>query len=215
MRYFDHDTTAGSDDKILALRLEHGSGAIDAYWTLLEKMYADEKPLKLVGSNLETKSVLHRLNIGFDTLKSYVASMLVLGLFQGTMENLYSERAMANIEEYQRKCETARQNGKKGGRKPKAETNGKPSRFPSGNQDAKLRKEKKGMGFDKQNPYRTAGADAALEGAAPPIGYDPKRIPSQGQIEQQRAEAERMEADAIPCPDEVMAQVMAATGGAK
>ena len=122
MRYFDHDTRASDDDAILALRLEHGGAAVDCYWTLLEKMYRDEAPLNLFGSNMETnmetKSVLHRLCIDENTLKTYVSTMVQLGLFEGDVENLISRRAMQNIEAYHARQETARQNGKKGGRKP-------------------------------------------------------------------------------------------------
>ena len=122
MRYFDHDTRASDDDAILALRLEHGGAAVDCYWTLLEKIYRDEAPLNLFGSsgetNMETKSVTHRLCIDEKTLKTYVSTMLQLGLFERDVENLISRRAMQNIEAYHAKQETARQNGKKGGRKP-------------------------------------------------------------------------------------------------
>ena len=50
MRYFDHDTTAGSDDKIMALRLAHGGAAVDAYWVLLEMMYQSETELVIFGN---------------------------------------------------------------------------------------------------------------------------------------------------------------------
>ena len=116
MRYFDHDTHAADDDAIMALRLEHGGAAVDCYWTLLEKMYRDETALNLFGSdgetNVETKSVSHRLCIGSEELKTYVLTMLQLGLLNGTVENLYSERAMQNIDAYRKRTETARQNGK-------------------------------------------------------------------------------------------------------
>ena len=105
MRYFDHDTNASDDDSIMALRLEHGGAAVDCYWALLEKMYREERPVKLFGTdgetNAETKSVAHRLCVDSETLKTYVSTMLELGLFDGTVENLYSNRAMLNITGYQ------------------------------------------------------------------------------------------------------------------
>jgi hypothetical protein len=183
MRYFDHDTHAADDDAIMALRLENGSGAIDCYWTLLEKMYRDEAPLNLVGSNgetnMETKSVSHRLLIDVETLKTYVSTMLELGLMNGSLDCLYSDRAMQNIEAYQAKAETARQNGKKGGRKPtkkpkhnrvgsKEETD----KEPSGLQE----KKRKDIGLDKLNLYQSSdGADA--EKPAPPSDSDDSKVP--------------------------------------
>ena len=51
MRYFDHDTTASKDDGIMALRCDHGSAAVDAYWAIIEKMYADEAPVNRLGTS--------------------------------------------------------------------------------------------------------------------------------------------------------------------
>lgn len=176
MRYFDHDTGAASDDGIMALRIEHGGAAVDCYWTLLEKMYRDEAPINLSETNAETKSVCHRLCIGYETLETYVSTMLEYGLFEGGMESLYSTRAMLNITAYQQKCETARQNGKKGGRKPMS----KPKRKPTRNQDANQSgteslaiKENKLVGFDKQNLLIIKGAsDGAAAGEPAPSAHD-------------------------------------------
>lgn len=176
MRYFDHDTHAADDDAIMALRLEHGGAAVDCYWTLLEMMYRDEKPIELfdkptenqggnqVGTKAVTKSVSHRLCIGSDTLFLYVSTMLELELLDGTVENLYSARAMRNIEAYRAKQETARQNGKKGGRKP--------SRKPKANQGgskAETKKEprplqekkRKYIGSYKEEPIYICASDGA------------------------------------------------------
>ena len=174
MRYFDHDTNASDDDAVMALRLEHGGAAVDCYWALLEKMYRDERPLSIFGTdwetNTETKSVSHRLCLGSDELKKYIGTMLEVGLLEGTPEKLYSKRAVENIKTYQQRAETARQNGKKGGRKPTR----KPSRNRVGsdvatNEETKTlaRKEKKSIGFDKQNQYQYA-ADGAGALDAPP-----------------------------------------------
>lgn len=203
MRYFDHDTTACSDSKFLALRLEHGSVAIDLYWTLIERMYADESPLNLAGSNLETKSVLHLVSITQEELETYISTMIELGLFEGGIDNLFSQRAMDNITAYQQKAETARQNGKLGGRKPKVETNKKPSRLKDENQSAKLRKEKKGIGFDKQNQIPTAGG-ADAEKSAPPaenIAAIFNEVDEQyARTMEHRRSAAELEAKAVPCP---------------
>lgn len=217
MRYFDHDTTACSDSRLMALRLEHGSAAIDLYWTLLERMYADETELNLSGSNLETKSLTWLVSITQEQLESYVLTMLELGLFEGDIEHLYSERAMANITAYQQRRETARQNGKLGGRKPKQKTDKKPSRLADGNQTAKLRKEKKSIGFDKQNqilsgngagggnpaplPQKTADLINAIDAE---MGIDnPFTAEQYAKTMEHRANVAAMEEAAIPCPAEL------------
>lgn len=201
MRYFDHDTTASADDKIIALRMMHGSQAVDCYWALLEKIYADEAPLNLSETNAETQSVCFRLGVGYEDLKRYVSYMIEIDLLEATddADTVTSARAMQKIADYREKCETARQNGKKGGRKPRRKptanrvgTNPK----PSGNQDAKLIEEKRVVGLDKPNQTTTAGADAGGEGPAPrPCGKAERDM-----IEQNRLMAE-FASDAVPCPD--------------
>lgn len=173
MRYFDHDTTASGDDLILALRIEHGGAAVDCYWAILEQIYREESPSVIVRNRPETQALCARLALGFDMVYEYVSTMVAYGLFDadetsdGGYENVISKRARANIEAYQKMCEKNRANGQKGGRKPK--------RKPTGNRAAtqtetesdasggdKKRKEKKVLGFDKQNPNTDAehGADA-------------------------------------------------------
>jgi len=211
MRYFDHDTTACSDSKFLALRLEHGSVAIDLYWTLLERMYADEKALNLGGSNLETKSVLHLVSITQEELEKYVSTMIELGLFEGGLNNLFSQRAMDNIATYQQRVEAARQNGKLGGRKPKAKTEKKPSRLSDVNQSAKLRKEKKGIEtYSVSNPVTLDGAvtdKPAPSSAEEVFDWVDEHVPESSWAKQamqetmeQRERMTEMESLATPCP---------------
>ena len=124
MRYFDHDTDAMTDESIQALRLECGGGAVDAYWAIIERIYKDEADLTLGENQPLTKSVTYWLGLGFDELKNYFSTMHEVGLLN-VVENsdgtftLHSERASENIEKYRKRLETARQNGAKGGRKPK------------------------------------------------------------------------------------------------
>lgn len=120
MLYFDHDTSAGADDKIVALRLECGGAAVDAYWALIEQIYRDETDLDIFGNQHVTKSVSHRLCTDENTLLAYISAMLDIGLLDKDDESgkIYSQRARDNIEKYRAKKETARQNGAKGGRKP-------------------------------------------------------------------------------------------------
>lgn len=121
MQYFEHSSTASSDDKIIALRLEHGGAAVDAYWVIIEHIYREESELVFFGNRYANLSLCHRLNTTPDALETWIASMLDIGLLERDVENpnaLVSVRAMENIAAYREKCETARQNGKKGGRKP-------------------------------------------------------------------------------------------------
>lgn len=183
MRYFDHDTTASSDEKIMALRIEHGGAAVDAYWTLLELMYREETSLEIFanqrGTKLVSRSVSHLLCTGEETLKTWVSTMVELGLFQRDGDTIYSERALRNIEGYEKKRETARQNGKSGGRKPTQKPRRKKSETDVGSSvatDSKptsaQEKKRKGFGFINQNQNPDSAAADAEKSASPESGED-------------------------------------------
>lgn len=176
MQYFNHDTNASTDRAIMALRVSCGGAAVDAYWYLVEQMYLDETELVIFGNQVGSDAIAHVLCTDSETLLSWVEKMVSLGLLERCGDDgasVVSNRMAENVSEFRRKSETARQNGKMGGRKPKAK--------PSGNQggsksetksvsaqkpNAKLIKENKRVGFDKQNqtlgvPPVAAAADAA------------------------------------------------------
>lgn len=181
MKYFDHDTTAGGDDKIISLRLECGGAAVDAYWVILEQLYRDETPLDILGNQHVNRSVCHRLATDSETLKTWIFAMLEIGLLEKAVENdtsIHSPRATENIKAYRDKCETARQNGKKGGRKPTK----KPKANQDGNQtltdaetkgQANKRKEKKDIGSHKD--YLISSYDAPVAAAASAAPNAPKK----------------------------------------
>ena len=222
MRYFDHDTEAGKNDLIVSLRLEHGSAAIDAYWTLLEYIYFYEKPFVLDENRAETKSVSHWLGIGFDVLKTYVESMIQLGLFvivdcDSSGVCITSERAERNIARYQARAETARQNGSKGGRKPKRNRNKTQSvskQNPGLTQSGGKGKGKGIESYSLSNSY-AKGADA--EKSAPlsdseVFDWVDKNYPDEQSSFTQEAIAntlkhrqhqEELEAESVPCPPEL------------
>ena len=188
MRYFDHDTEACKDDLIMALRLEHGGAAVDAYWAILEYIYFYETALVFSSNRPETKSVLHWLVLDYETLKTYILTMEKLGLIftEKDEENdaiiVHSERAKDNIERYQQRVETARQNGKKGGRKPKANRSktksvnlANPEKSKSG---GKGKGKGKGVGGILEPPNATALSGAGEKEPAP-------------------------QAEFVPCPDEL------------
>lgn len=105
MRYFDHDVTASQDTKIIELRLSCGGAAVDAYWYLLERMYTDERPLSVCnGKAMHVHS--HCLCTDDETLCSWIDSMVEIGLFiEGEGGEIFSNRAMMNIEDYHEKAE--------------------------------------------------------------------------------------------------------------
>ena len=180
MRYFDHDTTAASDDLIMALRLEHGGAAVDCYWAIIEQIYRDEQPAVIAENQPGTKALSVRLAIAYQVLETYVNTMISYGLLY-IVENsengcmyVTSKRAEENIKAYQAKCEKARLNGAKGGnktkRKAKANQRAKQTLSGSGSDSqAKKRKEKKDIGYLYGNQISSATDGAAVESTTPPV----------------------------------------------
>ena len=195
MLYFDHDTSAMGDPKITALCIEHGPGAVAAYWCVLEQIYREETALVIFGNqggsgaatNAVTKVVSHWLCTDPETVEKWFSAMLDLGLLERGAENpgaVTSERAMRNIAEYCEKRETARRNGRSGGRKPTRKPNANQSETksvsdckPTPKPGAKLIKEKKGLGLDKLNQDRFAPCGAAAAEAAPPAATEKPLCP--------------------------------------
>ena len=176
MNYFEHSVNAVNDPKVTELIIECGPGAYGAYWCILEQIYRDETPLVLFanqgGNRTLTKVVSHWLCIDTETLETWVSAMLRIGLLEtdpGNPDAVTSKRAAENVAAYREKCETARRNGKKGGRKTdgKANANRVGSKRVSERQANKT-KQNKGFGLDKPNQKPCASGDAAAAGAAPP-----------------------------------------------
>ena len=179
MRYFDHDTTAASDDLIMALRLEHGGAAVDCYWAIIEQIYRDEQPAVIAENQPGTKALSVRLAVAYQVLETYVKTMISYGLLY-VVENdetgciyVTSERAEKNIKAYQDKCEKARLNGAKGGkvsnRKAKGNRRAKRTLTDSGSESqAKKRKEKKAIEHLFGAQIASASDGAAGENPTPP-----------------------------------------------
>ena len=178
MLYFDHDTGAMGDPKLAQLCIEEGAGAVAAYWVILEQIYRTETALVVfenqAGNRPLTKVVSHWLSVDVQTLEKWISAMIEIGLLERVVENpgaVTSKRAAENIQAYHEKRETARQNGKRGGRKPTKKPNPNRAGNQGQNQDeteplANKRKEK-GLGFDKQNLNLNASSVAAAAEAAP------------------------------------------------
>ena len=184
MDYFPHDTMALSDDKLLALRIDDGLEAVACYWAVLEKIYADEKPFDVsetnVGSSAEARSVSYKLGVGFDTMRKYVFDMERVGLLYRVEDGadvFMSERAAEQIELLDKKRETARQNGKSGGRKPKDNQRRKPTETNVGSSrkpNSDTYKTLNGIGSYKKEPIPVASTSggAVAEESAPPSAPD-------------------------------------------
>lgn len=118
------------------LRRLHGCGAVVAYWLIVEHIYKTEEPLNLVGSDIKTQSVrswfLGFLDCNEKDLISWIETMLELELLIQVDDSgrVSSNRIERQIAYCNKRAETARQNGKKGGR-PK--TQKKPSGLATGN----------------------------------------------------------------------------------
>jgi hypothetical protein len=128
MQWFRHDIGAFKDERIQALRIDCGGGAVDVYYAILELIYEGETDLVMRKNQAETKSVLHWLCVGWAGFREYVDAMAEAGLLSVSVADegersealtISSERAAAFIGDYHAKAETARQNGRKGGRPKK------------------------------------------------------------------------------------------------
>ena len=107
MLYFDHDTAAMGDPKLSELCIEHGPGAVAAYWVALEQIYREETPLVVFdnqgGNRSLTKVVGHWLCTDAETLETWFSTMVDIGLFERDADNpdaVMSPRAAKNIQAY-------------------------------------------------------------------------------------------------------------------
>lgn len=148
MKYFDHDVNAHKDDKIILLRQLCGGAAVDAYWTLLEIIYRNEKPIKTNQKPLGLASVSFFLQVEETTLQEWIDTMCELGLFSKEEDSegsitLRSPRAEANIESYKERSEASRTNGRKGGR---------PKKTPVQDSNKTQQKPKENLGVSETKP---------------------------------------------------------------
>lgn len=168
MDWFKHDTDAASDPKIDALRVLYKGGAVDCYNVILETIYRDEQPYDLLGNQSALRALAHKLLTTVGTVSKWVDGMVDLGLFHIVVENeehgkgLWSDRCEREIAKYRLKSEIARQNGKKGGRKPKGNQSATDSQ--SGCKAIRIDKNRKEK--EKEKERQSVGAAAAV--AAPP-----------------------------------------------
>ena len=172
MKYFDHDTEAGKDDKVVALRLRSGGAAVDAYWCVLEEIYRTETEFATEKNQAGFVALAHRLCVDVEVLSDWFSAMVEIGLLEPTSDGkaVTSGRATANIAQYKQRQETARQNGKLGGRKPKqnqAKTKAV-SNWKAKKTQPETKEKEKLLDTHKGYPNNYASGDAAAADAAPP-----------------------------------------------
>ena len=170
MLYFDHDTSASTDQKLMQLRLECGGAAVDAYWYLVEQMHREERAV-CVGNAGAMRVHCHTLCTDERTLREWVSTMLSTGLLEASEsgDEVYSNRALFNINEYQAKKEKASSAAKSRWSNADAKQPHKRTQSER-NADAMLRKEKKRNSSNATKSITTtkqSGAAEAAEAAAP------------------------------------------------
>lgn len=169
MLYFDHDTGASTDPKIMQLRLECGGAAVDAYWYLVELMHREERGV-CVGNASAMRVHCHTLCTTQDDFKAYVSAMIAAGLLKSEDgETVYSERALDNVSSYQAKREKASSAAKSRWNNADAVQPHKRTQCER-NADAMPRKEKKRNSSNATKSITTtkASGDAATDKPAPP-----------------------------------------------
>lgn len=170
MQYFDHDTNASSDPKIIELRITCGGAAVDAYWYFLERMYMDEDSICICNGNANAMRVhAHCLCIDVDTLCEWVQSMINIGLLRADEDDpnkLTSDRVKANIAQYHEKAEKRRSAANKRWGKDGDDASGMQVQSKS---NAKKRKENKRKESSAIKSTTTlSGVGAAVEKSTPP-----------------------------------------------
>ena len=183
MEWFKHDIGAFRDAKVQQLRLECGGAAVDAYYAVLELIYEREKPIEIGETVPETKSVCFWLCVGFAGFLEWVLKMGEIGLLEVTEKTesvsyiVDSARARNQIGYFNKRKETARRNGKLGGRPKGSKTNWKANETESVSDknrkltDSKPNKEKEEedrlVGKTNQPTYQGVGSAAAVMTAPP------------------------------------------------
>lgn len=100
MKYFLHDTSAFDDEKITELYLKFGYEGLGLFYTALEKMGRQEKPIK-------TEVLKAQLNVGKHLNKCWTF-MEEVGLISSLNGDSFNERLMNFAQSYEIKKEKTR-----------------------------------------------------------------------------------------------------------
>lgn len=100
MKYYLHDTSSFDDEKITELYLKFGYEGLGLFYTLLEKIARQEKPIK-------TEVLKAQLNVGKHLNKCW-KFMEEIGLISSTNGDTFNERLLNFSESYEIKKEKTR-----------------------------------------------------------------------------------------------------------
>ncbi|MEG2533467.1 MAG: DUF4373 domain-containing protein [Gordonibacter sp.] len=173
MQYFEHDSEASTDQKIMSLRVTCGNAGVDTYWYLIEQMHKDERGL-CKDDVRAMRAHCHILCITEKEFSTIVEELILIDLMYVDDDGcLWSERAKENIEKYHKKSETSRSNARKrwGNKNGNA---GDMQPHSDGSATTMLTKQNKTkVSTTKRSTKPFASGDAAVAGATPPSGKDP------------------------------------------
>lgn len=162
MQYFNHDTDASKDEKILALRIQEGGAAVDAYWYLIEKMHYEESSL-CISNAAVMRAHCAVLCTDLETLKGWIKACIDVELFSYAEDENYiiSDRVDANIGGYHNRKEQAAQAAKARWDKEKGKCNSTASAMrPHSKRNANKIKEKSSITTRNTTTLGTGGAGA-------------------------------------------------------
>lgn len=125
--YFSHDSNALTDTKILNMRADYGLEGYGLYWAIIEMMRNEESyMLKTEKSTYRAIKTLTNTNID---IEKYIKGCIDdYKLFEKKDNNFFSPSFLNRMQQYERKKQINKENGKLGGR-PKKETQQKPNGF--------------------------------------------------------------------------------------
>jgi len=114
--YFQHDSNAHNDPKMLALRIKQGWEGIGLYWAFLE-ILRDLPGYKYECSNSYIKEIELRLSTPQATLEAWLKQACDVGLLVQKDGFLYSESFLRRMEEIDFKRAKLSEAGRRGGLK--------------------------------------------------------------------------------------------------
>ena len=128
--YFSHDSNALTDTKILNMRADYGLEGYGLYWAIIEMM-RNEEDYKLNLNKNTYRAIKTLTNTSIDIEKFIKDCIEDYELFKQEEEKFYSKSLLSRMQEYERKKQIKRENGKLGGRPKKNldKTEPKPTGF--------------------------------------------------------------------------------------
>jgi hypothetical protein len=93
MKYFLHDTNSFNDEKVTELFIQHGFEGVGLFYTILERLAAQEKPIK-------TSVLKTQLHVG-KRLEKCWQFMEQIGIISSNNGETFNERILSYSEKYQ------------------------------------------------------------------------------------------------------------------